>query len=439
MNALKMLVLKDLRIYFSNRRALLMNLVAPILIAAFFGSVFGGSSDTKTSPLPLGVSDLDHSGVSKRIVEAMRADPSLQLIELPPDDAKSRVRNGKLGASFIFPEGFGAAATRSLFGGGSEKPQVVLMFDPSKTAVPALARGLLTQHAMQAVMTEAMTSATGGDSLRDVRSRVESNTAMDAQERVKLLKMFDGILAVVPTSQDAADPTAVAPSAKAALPANVMSLPFTLDARAETNEEKTTYNGYAHAFAGMGVQFVLFLSIDLGVAVLLARRLGLWNRLRAAPVSSTVLYGSRLVSGAIIAAVLMTCIYAAALAMFGVRIQGSLLGFAMILVSFAIMTATFGLLIAALGSTPEATRGLAIFVTLMLVMLGGAWIPSFLFPAWLQSITLFVPTRWAIDGLEAMTWRGRGIQSALAPTAVMLAFALAFGVIAVWRLSRESQ
>jgi hypothetical protein len=33
-----------------------------------------------------------------------------------------------------------------------------------------------------------------------------------------------------------------------------------------------------------------------------------------------------------------------------------------------------------LGKTPEATRGLAIFATLIMVMFGGAWVPEFLFP-----------------------------------------------------------
>ncbi|MBK7591548.1 MAG: ABC transporter permease [Betaproteobacteria bacterium] len=54
--------------------------------------------------------------------------------------------------------------------------------------------------------------------------------------------------------------------------------------------------------------------------------------------------------------------------------------------------ATFGLLIAAIGRTPEATRGIAIVATLLLVMLGGAWVPTFVFPAWLQTATLVVPT-----------------------------------------------
>ena len=49
-----------------------------------------------------------------------------------------------------------------------------------------------------------------------------------------------------------------------------------------------------------------------------------------------------------------------------------------------------------------------------MVMLGGAWVPSFVFPEWLQTVSLFVPTRWAVDGLDAMTWRGLGLDAALA-------------------------
>jgi ABC-2 type transport system permease protein len=97
------------------------------------------------------------------------------------------------------------------------------------------------------------------------------------------------------------------------------------------------------------------------------------------------------------------------------------------------MTATFGLMIAALGRSPEATRGLAMMATLILVMLGGAWVPAFVFPKWLQQLSLVAPTRWAVDGIDAMTWRGLGIESAVTPVAVMLAFTLVFGLVALMR------
>jgi len=91
------------------------------------------------------------------------------------------------------------------------------------------------------------------------------------------------------------------------------------------------------------------------------------------------------------------------------------------------------LLIAAFGKTPEAARGIATFATLILVMLGGAWVPSFVFPEWMQQLTLVVPTRWAVDGLDAMTWRGLGMDAAFTASAVQLGFAALFGALAIWR------
>ena len=95
------------------------------------------------------------------------------------------------------------------------------------------------------------------------------------------------------------------------------------------------------------------------------------------------------------------------------------------------MAASIGLLIAALGRTPEVTRGLAIVATLLLVMLGGAWVPSFVFPPWLQAATQFVPTRWAIDALEATTWRGLGFADVWPQLAAMLGCAAACALAAV--------
>jgi ABC-2 type transport system permease protein len=80
---------------------------------------------------------------------------------------------------------------------------------------------------------------------------------------------------------------------------------------------------------------------------------------------------------------------------------------------------------------------LSIFATLIVVMLGGAWIPMFLFPQWLQKFTVVVPTRWAMDGLEAMTWRGLPLASAWAPIGVLLLFAAVFGALAVARFRWE--
>jgi ABC-2 type transport system permease protein len=55
----------------------------------------------------------------------------------------------------------------------------------------------------------------------------------------------------------------------------------------------------------------------------------------------------------------------------------------------------------------------------------------------LQQVTLIIPARWAVDGLDAMTWRGLGLQAAIAPTVVLLVFAAIFGALTVWRFKWE--
>ena len=204
-----------------------------------------------------------------------------------------------------------------------------------------------------------------------------------------------------------------------------------------TGGSNVAYNGYAHSFAGMAIQFLLFAMANMGVEMLLERQRGLWKRLRSAPVSKLTLLGGKAVSGTIIALLILLVSFGFAMAVFGVRIEGSILGFLGISIACSVMAATFGLLVAALGNTPATARGVTMLAVLMMVMLGGAWVPTFIFPAWLQQFTTIIPVRWAVDGLDAMTWRGIGLSGAIMPTLVLLGFAAAFGAIAASRFRWE--
>jgi len=426
-NALTALVRKDLFLYFSNKRALMVTLAAPILIAAFFGAVLGGPPK-KPARIPVAVVDLDASAVSKRIVDAIRSDTTFDLKEVNEPEAVALVRGGKLRAAFVIPAGFGETAPRAMFQPGVKKPEILIHYDPSQAMTLAMLKGILTQHVMTSVSSAAFSPQIGGKMIAEMRGDVAGSRGLDEGARSDLLSLFDSLERFQARK---AQPGATGNATQG------LAMPFETRQSEVTGNVDRRYNGYAHSFAGMGVQFILFSGIELGVALLLMRRLGLWKRLRAAPVSRSLLLGSRIVSGTLIAAALLAGIYAAGIAVFNVRIEGSFLGFVAVAIAFAILTSTFGLLIAAIGRTPEATRGLAILATLLLVMLGGAWVPTFVFPDWLQTLTLVMPTRWAVDGLEAMTWRGLGIEAAWAPVAAMLACSALFGWIAVRRFAWE--
>ncbi|HEY2629884.1 MAG TPA: hypothetical protein VGI57_12200, partial [Usitatibacter sp.] len=70
MKPLLALVRTDLVLYFSNRRAWTISFLAPVLIAAFFGSVMGGTPGKRPARVPIAVVDLDQSNVTKMIVES---------------------------------------------------------------------------------------------------------------------------------------------------------------------------------------------------------------------------------------------------------------------------------------------------------------------------------------------------------------------------------
>ena len=159
--------------------------------------------------------------------------------------------------------------------------------------------------------------------------------------------------------------------------------------------------------------------------------------LSQAPISRMALLAGKAASGAVVSLLTLAVSFAFAMIVFGVRIHGSVVGFIAVALATAIMASTFGLLIAAVGKTPGGTRGIASLSVLLMVMLGGAWVPSFIFPAWLQRLTVVIPARWAVDGFDAMTWRGLGLPAALVSSAVMLAFAIVFGALAVARFRWE--
>jgi ABC-2 type transport system permease protein len=424
MTAFIALVRKDLLLFFSDRRALLVNLVLPIVIATFFGYLFGGSGKVKTGRIEVALVQLDDSAATQKIVAGLKADAGLTVTDMALEQARKEVGKGKQKAAIVIPQGFGEAAGAALFGAGS-KPDIALLYDPSQQAVLSMVKGMLTQQVMQVVSNEMFNGKGGQELTGKTLAALEGETDPDS---VALRDMLGSV-----------NKYQQRPQAAAGSQGGAMTTPFsTSEQQVASGSKEQGYNGYAHSFAGMGVQFILFLGIDIGIGVLLARRSGIFNRLLAAPVSLQTVLLARAASAAVIAVFLLTVIFLFAIAVLGVRISNPL-GFAGVTLAFALLTAAFGMFIAAFGKTPEAARGMAVFATLIMVMLGGAWVPSFMFPPWVQSAAMVVPTKWAIDGFDAMTWRGLGMDAAFTAIGVQLAFTLVFGVLAVWKFKREQR
>jgi ABC-2 type transport system permease protein len=429
------LIRKDLILFVNDKRALLLTLLMPIVLAAFFGYIFGGSGKQEAAKIELGLVQQDEHLISKNIIAGLQAESALNTKLMSLEQAQELVLKGKLSVAVVLPAGFGEAAGAALFN-AKTKPELRLLFDPSQNAMLAMVKGMLTQQVMQSVSGEMFSGKAGSQfvdqSLEQLAQKQgDGKVASQDKELTEFLNSYKKFQ----TSQIAASE----PTNTATKPG--LSMPFTTSEQAVVANDGLhgQYNGYAHSFAGMIVQFILFMAIDAGISVLLARKQGIWKRLLAAPIGLNTLIVARALSCALIAFAVTAVIYVVAVTVFKVQILGSMLGLVAVALSFALMTASFGLLIAAFGKTPEAARGISIFATLIMVMLGGAWVPSFMFPAWLQSITLYIPTRWAVDGFDAMTWRGLGFDAALPNVAALLAFTTIFSILALWRFNASKE
>jgi len=420
------LVRKDLKLFFNDRRAVVVGLIAPILLASFFGYLFGGQGNAETSKVKVLVIDQDGSDISRGLIAQLASDKSLDVKPSALEAAREAVRKGKATAAIVIPKDFGRDAGHALFTGES-KPSLGVLYDPSHSVELGMVKGILSGAVMQSVSKEMFTGRSGRETVNESLAQVENNPQIPAGDRKALSDMLSGVREWNERQNErdnAAGQTALSGG---------LTMPYATREEAITSGHDVQYNGYAHSFGGMAVQFILFMGLDVGIALLMLRQSGLWQRLRAAPLSRTMLLGSRTVSASVIAGFILLVLFSFARVVFGVRILGSFAGFIGVCAAFSLMTASFGLMVAALGETVEATRGYSIVATLIMVMLGGAWVPTFVFPQWLQKLAVIVPTRWAMDGLDGMTWRGLGFSSAVVPIGVLSLFTLLFGAVAVMR------
>lgn len=442
LNAIRALIRNDIRLFLSDKRAVIVSVLVPILIAGFFGYVFSsGGKEDEQGKIPIAVVDEDQSKISQAITMDLGADKLLQVAVLDRSAALAQVRSGKQTAAAVFPKGFGEQTTRSLFT-GRDKPQVELLVDPSQSTGARVIEGMLAQYSMQEISREAFTGDMGAKVMDDYLAKLDTQTQVastDPATRADLKELLHAAQRL--NRRDQADAAAgSAPGTDATSNTSRgfgLSIPYTLSSTEVTARDHVPYNGYAHSFAGMTVQFILLAGIDAGILLLLTRQRGIWQRLRSAPLRRSEFMMARALATSLISLFQFLVIYLAAALVFKVRIEGSLPGFILIAIAFCLLNAAFGLMLATLGRSPGTTRGVSMMVTLLLVMVGGAWVPAFIFPRWLQSASLATPTRWAVDGLDAVTWRGLPFHSALAPAAVLLGSALICLLIAIARFRWE--
>jgi ABC-2 type transport system permease protein len=404
MNKVIALALKDLRLMPRNRGGLFFTFVWPILITVLFGVMFGGQDEGQQSKIRIAVVDQDNSDGSRAFLKKL--EESFELSPMTPADAETAVRRGQRTGFIVVKPGFGEASNRMFYGSPKE---IEVGADPGRQAEAGMLEVLLMKHAatdMQKMFTDSKAStAMVEKALGDMKDQPADQVA-PVQRFLGELKTFRG------TPQSQGPPGA---------------------AQGEWQPLKITKKDVARVYEGprnpfditfpQGVIWGLIgCAMSFGISLVTERTHGTLVRLRMAPLTNVQILGGKALA-CFTAIVFVEVMLLGVASAFGVR-PTSYAMLALAGLSAAICFVGFMMLVASLGKTEQTASGAGWAILMPLSMIGGAMVPTFVMPAWIQSVSFVSPIRWAMLAIEGGVWRNFSIAEMAMPCAALISLGL---------------
>lgn len=362
------LALKDLRLMPRNKGAMFFTFVWPILMTVLFGLAFGGAGNNGAQrKIGIAVVDEDNTDGSRAFVTKIAG--SFELFPMTRSEAENAVRLGDRTAYIVIKPGFGSASQRMFYGSPKE---IELGVDPRRQAEAGMVEGLLTKHA-----------------------------AAD------LLKMLNR-------------PGAAAGGSNEWQPLKVTATDVAREYRGPRSAFEITFpQGVVWGLIGAVMAF--------GVSLVTERTRGTLVRLRMAPLTRGQILGGKALACFLSIMLVEVMLLGLALAL-GVR-PSSYLILLLAGLSSAVCFVGFMMLVATLGKTEESASGTGWAIMMPLSMIGGAMVPQFVMPAWMQSLSVISPIRWSMLAIEGGIWRNFTIPEMVLPCAILISVGIACFVV----------
>ncbi|MGA7616747.1 MAG: ABC transporter permease [Thermoanaerobaculia bacterium] len=405
-----------------DRTALVLSFVVPIAFFSIFASIFGSRGGDTTSKVRIAVVDQEKSAQSRRLIEALRSEDALTVLESATDGpdkgvpfdraaAETLVRNGVVPVALVIPKGSLAGAIR--FSGPTEpgRKEIELIADTSDPIAPEIVTGLLQKSAFNALPDQFLAEGIGeidqwsGGLTSDQRTRLDHNLEM-------LRKDLD------------AKP---ATGSKKTSSANGLLIPVHQTDILGADKKNPMIAFYA---AGIGVMFLLFSAVNAGGALLEEEESGMLDRVLTTDVNMSRLLLGKMAYLVSLGTVQLCVMFLWGALVFQLDLAGHLAGFAIMAVTTAVASSAFGLLLATLCHTRAQLSAISTLTVLTISALGGSMFPRFLMPEALQKVGLIFFNSWAIEGFTRVFWREEPLGNLLPDVAVLILSAALFFAIA---------
>jgi ABC-type multidrug transport system permease subunit len=196
--------------------------------------------------------------------------------------------------------------------------------------------------------------------------------------------------------------------------------------------------GMRQSVPGTLVMFILMVLVTGGIERLFVdRKEGLLRRLASSPLTRGEIVLSRILSRAVIG--MFMAVFALILGATLFRIDwGPRWPFLLlVLATYTLSASGLAVLLSTLARSVGQAIGLGVVSTILMAALGGCWWPIEIVPRSMQTLSLFLPTGWAMQGMHRLMELNRGPAAALPAVGALVGFALGFGVLAAKRFKFE--
>ena len=191
--------------------------------------------------------------------------------------------------------------------------------------------------------------------------------------------------------------------------------------------------GYEYSAPTELVLFVFLMAIAGGATIVETRRLGMFERMSAAPVRPRTIIAGESITYLVIAALQSVIIVFIGSVVFGVS-WGNPLAAAALLVLWCLVGAGAGMVAGTFFRTPEQASAIGPIVGIVFAMLGGCMWPLSIVSTTMREIGHVTPQAWAVDAWTSLLSNHGDISTISHELGVLALFALGFFGLATLRL-----
>jgi ABC-2 type transport system permease protein len=184
---------------------------------------------------------------------------------------------------------------------------------------------------------------------------------------------------------------------------------------------------------GFALMFTL-LAVVFGTSMSMhdERDWGTLSRLLVAPGGFTRILLGKLAARFLVGVVQMIILLGWGHFVFGVSLGSSPLAMLLLTMAAVFAVVASGMLVAGMAKSREQTVPLGLSLVMAFSAVGGLWWPVSMQPEWMTRLSPAVFTTWAMQGLNDLILRERGMDAIGVPVAVLLAYGAVLMAAGVW-------